>query len=47
MSGLFDQIKKVLFKLPFCPSNERDVKHFIDKIESFTNEKLFHGLPET
>ena len=37
---LFDQRKKALFKLPYCHSNERDVKHFIDKIESFTNEKL-------
>ena len=25
---LFDQRKKVLFKLPYCPSNERDVKRF-------------------
>ena len=37
---LFDQRKKVLFKLPDCPSNERDVKRFIEKIESFTNGKL-------
>ena len=37
---LFDQRKKVLFKLPYCPSNERDVKRFIDKIESFSNGKL-------
>ena len=37
---LFDQRKKVLFKLPYCPSNERDVKRFIEKIESFTNGKL-------
>ena len=37
---LFDQRKKVLFKLPYCPSNERDVKRFIDKIESFTDGKL-------
>ena len=37
---LFDQRKKVLFKLPYCPSNERDVKRFIDKIKSFTNGKL-------
>ena len=37
---LFNQRKKVLFKLPYCPSNERYVKHFIDKIESFTNGKL-------
>ena len=37
---LFDQ-RKVLFKLPYCPSNERDVKCFIDKIESFTNGKFY------
>ena len=37
---LFDQRKMVLYKLPYCPSNERDVKCFIDKIESFTNVKL-------
>ena len=37
---LFDQRKKVLFKLPYCPSNEIDVNRFIDKIESFTNGKL-------
>ena len=37
---LFDRRKKLLFKLPYCPSNERDVKRFIDKIESFTNGKL-------
>ena len=36
----FDQRKKVLFKLPYCPSNERDVERFIDNIESFTNAKL-------
>ena len=37
---LFDQRKKVLFKLSYCPSGERDVKRFIDKIKSFTNGKL-------
>ena len=37
---LFDQRKKVLFKRPYCPSNKRDFKHFIEKIESFTNGKL-------
>ena len=36
---LFDQRKKVLFKLPYCPSNEREVKRFIDNIESFTDGK--------
>ena len=29
---LFDKRKKVLFKLPYCPSNKRDVKGFIDEI---------------
>ena len=37
---LFDQRNKVLFKLPYCPNNERDVKRFIDKIESFINGKF-------
>ena len=37
---LFHQRKKFLFELPYCLSNERDVKRFIDKIESFTNGKL-------
>ena len=37
---LFDQRKMILFKLPYYPSNERDVKRFIDKLQSFTNEKL-------
>ena len=37
---LFDQRKKFLFKLPYCPSHERDLKRFVDKIESFTNGKL-------
>ena len=36
---LFDQ-RKVLFKLPYYPSNERDVKRFADKIDSFMNGKL-------
>ena len=36
---LFDQ-RKVLFKLPYYPSNERDVKRFVDKIDSFMNGKL-------
>ena len=35
---LFDQRKKILFKLPYCPSNERDIKRFIDKIESLPME---------
>ena len=34
---LFDK-RKVLFKLPYCPSNERDVKQFIDKMESLPME---------
>ena len=29
-----------MFKLPYCSSNEGDVKRFIDKIKSFTNGKL-------
>ena len=29
---LFDQRKKVLFKLPYCSNNKRDVKGFIDEI---------------
>ena len=29
----------VWFKLLYCPSNERDAKRFIDKIERFTNGK--------
>ena len=37
---LFDRRKKVLFTLPYCLSNERDLKRFIDKIKSFTNGKL-------
>ena len=36
---LFDERCKVLFKLPYCPNNERDVKSFINKIETFTNGK--------
>ena len=40
LEWLFDQRKKVLFKLPYCSSNEGDVKRFTDKIESFTNGKL-------
>ena len=35
---LLDQRKKILFKLPYCPSNERDIKRFIDKIESLPME---------
>ena len=34
---LFDK-RKVLLKLPYCPSNERDVKQFIDKMESLPME---------
>ena len=40
LEWLFDHRKKVLFKQPYCPSNERDFKHFIDKIERFTNGRL-------
>ena len=37
---LFEERSKVLFKLPYCPINEYDVKRFIDKIESFTAGKI-------
>ena len=37
---LFEECSKVLFKLPYCPSNEPDVKRFIDTIESFTGGKV-------
>ena len=29
-----------LFKLPYCPSNEHDFKRFIDRTESFTEDKI-------
>ena len=32
---LFDKRSKVLFKLPYRPSNKHDVKKFINRIESF------------
>ena len=31
----FDKRSKVLFKLPYRPSNKHDVKKFINRIESF------------
>ena len=37
---LFEERSKVLFKLPYCPSNEHDVKRFIDRVESFTGGKV-------
>ena len=37
---LFVERSKVLFKLPYCPRNEYDVKRFIDRIESFTGGKI-------
>ena len=37
---LFEERSKVLFKLPCCPSDEHDVKSFIDTIESFTRAKV-------
>ena len=37
---LFEEHNKVLFKLPYCPSNEYDVKRFIYRIESFTGGKV-------
>ena len=37
---LFEERNKILFKLPYCPSNEHNVKRFIDRIESFTGDKI-------
>ena len=37
---LFEELSKVLCKLPYCPSNEHDVKRFIDRIESFNGGKV-------
>ena len=37
---LFEERSNVLFKLPCCPSDEHDVKSFIDTIESFTRGKV-------
>ena len=37
---LFEERCKLLFKLPYCPSNEHDVKGFFDRIESFTGGKV-------
>ena len=37
---LFEERSKVLFRLAYCPSNEHDVKRFIDRIESFTGSKV-------
>ena len=31
----FDKRSKVLFKLPYRPTNKHDVKKFINRIESF------------
>ena len=36
---LFEERRKILFKLPYCPRNEYEVKRFIKKIESFTEGK--------
>ena len=37
---LFEEPSKVLVKLPYCPSNDNDVKRFINKIESFAGGKI-------
>ena len=37
---LSEKRSKVLSKLPHCPSNEHDVKRFIDRIKSFTGGKI-------
>ena len=37
---LFEERIKILFKLPYCPKNEYEVKRFIEKIESCTEGKI-------
>ena len=37
---LFQEHRKICFRLPFCESNEKDVKHFIEILEKFTNGKF-------
>ena len=37
---LFEEPSKVLFKLSYCPSNDNDVKRFINKTESFAGGKI-------
>ena len=37
---LFEERRKILFKLPYCPINEYEVKRFIEKIESLSKGKI-------
>ena len=37
---LFEERRKVLFKEPYCPRNEYDVKRLVDRTESFTKVKI-------
>ena len=32
--------QKVYVEIPFCPSNEEAIKHFIKKVHDFTNDKI-------
>ena len=35
--GFFDERTNVHVKIPFCPKNEREIRKFLDKQESYTN----------
>ena len=37
---LFDETKLVVIRLPFAPRNEKFSKHFISKLQTFTNGKV-------
>ena len=37
---LFDDRKECSIRLPFAPANEKFVKSFINKLETFTNYKV-------
>ena len=37
---LFEACSNILFKPPYCPSNEHDVKRFFGIIKSFTGDKI-------
>ena len=37
---LFEERRKTLFKLTYCPRNEYEVKRFIEKTKSFTEGKI-------
>ena len=37
---LFDERKKCLIRLPFAPANEKFVKSFINKLQTFTNYRV-------